>query len=116
MLRGCFRADLYYRLTQFVLPIPPLRERKMDIPLIALDLLKAAAQSMGKDASEFSSESLECLARYHWPGNVRELKNEIMRALMLSETPHIGAHLFSSRVLARYRKILTFWKRSIFCQ
>ena len=97
--QGRFRADLYYRLTQFVLPVPPLRERKMDIPLIAFDLLNASAESLGKDVAGFSPESLDCLSRYHWPGNVRELQNEILRALMLSETPHIGAHLFSSRVL-----------------
>ncbi|HET7831779.1 MAG TPA: sigma-54 dependent transcriptional regulator [Gallionella sp.] len=97
--RGRFRADLYYRLTQFVLHVPPLRERKMDIPLIAFDLLNSAARSMGKNVAGFSPESLDCLARYHWPGNVRELQNEIMRALMLSDTPHVGAHLFSARVL-----------------
>jgi len=97
--QGRFRADLYYRLTQFVLPVPSLRERQMDIPLIAFDLLNAAAQSMGKAVSGFSPESLDCLSRYHWPGNVRELQNEVMRALMLSETPHIDAHLFSARVL-----------------
>jgi two-component system response regulator HupR/HoxA len=97
--QGRFRADLYYRLTQFVLPVPPLRERKMDIPLIAFDLLNNAAQSMGKDVAGFSPESLDCLTRYNWPGNVRELQNEILRALMLSESPHIGAHLFSGRVL-----------------
>jgi two-component system response regulator HupR/HoxA len=97
--RGQFRADLYYRLTQFVLWIPPLRERKMDIPLIAFDLLNAVAQSMGKHVTGFSPEAVDCLARYHWPGNVRELQNEIMRALMLSEASQIGAHLFSARVL-----------------
>ena len=97
--KGRFRADVYYSLTQFVLPVPPLRERKMDIPLIAFDLLNSAAQSMDKDVAGFSPESLDCLTRYHWPGNVRELHNEILRALMLSETPHIGAHLFSARVL-----------------
>jgi two-component system response regulator HupR/HoxA len=96
---GRFRADLYYRLTKFVLLLPPLRERTMDIPLIASELLKSAAQIMGKDVAGFSPESLDCLARYHWPGNVRELQNEIVRALMLGDTPHIGAHLFSARVL-----------------
>jgi two-component system response regulator HupR/HoxA len=54
---------------------------------------------MGKDVAGFSPESLDCLSHYHWPGNVRELQNEIMRALMLSETSYIGAHLFSARVL-----------------
>lgn len=97
--QGRFREDLYYRLTQFVLNVPPLRERKMDIPLIAFDLLGAAAQSMGKGAAAFTPEALDCLSRYHWPGNVREVHNEILRALMLSDSPHIGAHLFSPRVL-----------------
>ena len=99
VLRGRFRADLYYRLTQFVLSVPPLRERKMDIPLIAFDLLIASAKSMGKEIAGFSPESLDCLSRYHWPGNVRELQNEIMRALLLSETPYIDAHLFSAKIL-----------------
>jgi two-component system, NtrC family, response regulator HupR/HoxA len=97
--RGRFREDLYYRLTQFVLPVPALRERKMDIPLIAFDLLGSAAQSMAKDTSGFTPEALDCLTHYHWPGNVRELQNEILRALMLADDPHIGAHLFSPRVL-----------------
>ena len=97
--RGRFRADLYYRLTQFVLQVPPLRERKMDIPLIAFDLLNSAAQAVGKDVAGFSPESLDCLCSYNWPGNVRELQNEIMRALMLSDETHVGAHLFSSKVL-----------------
>jgi two-component system response regulator HupR/HoxA len=94
-----FREDLYYRLTQFVLPVPALRERKMDIPLIAFDLLSIAAQSMGKDPAGFTPEALDCLTRYHWPGNVRELHNEIMRAIMLADGSLIGAHLFSPRVL-----------------
>ena len=71
----------------------------MDIPLIAFDLLIASAKSMGKEIAGFSPESLDCLSRYHWPGNVRELQNEIMRALLLSETPYIDAHLFSAKIL-----------------
>lgn len=97
--RGRFREDLYYRLTQFVLPVPPLRERKMDIPLIAFDLLNAAAAAMGKETAGLTPEALDCLVHYYWPGNVRELNNEILRALMLSDGPHIGAHLFSQKVL-----------------
>jgi two-component system response regulator HupR/HoxA len=97
--RGRFREDLYYRLTQFVLPVPALRERKMDIPLIAFDLLNEAAEGMGKNTAGFTPEALDCLVNHHWPGNVRELNNEILRALMLSDGPHIGAHLFSPRVL-----------------
>jgi two-component system response regulator HupR/HoxA len=97
--QGRFRADLYYRLTQFVLPVPALRKRKMDIPLIAFDLLNSSAQSMNKESAGFTPEALDCLTNYHWPGNVRELHNEILRALMLSDGQHIGAHLFSPRVL-----------------
>lgn len=97
--QGRFREDLYYRLTQFVLPVPPLRERKMDIPLIAYDLLTSASQMMNKDCAGFTPEAIDCLSQYHWPGNVRELQNEIMRALMLLDEPLIGAHLFSPRVL-----------------
>lgn len=97
--KGRFREDLYYRLTQFVVPVPPLRERRMDIPLIAFDLLGSAAQGVGKDSAGFTPEAIDCLTRYHWPGNVRELQNEILRALMLADGAHIGAHLFSPRVL-----------------
>ncbi len=96
---GRFREDLYYRLTQFVLPVPALRERRMDIPLIAFDLLALACSIVGRDSAGFTPEAIDCLTRYHWPGNVRELHNEILRALTLSEDPHIGAHLFSARVL-----------------
>lgn len=97
--QGRFREDLYYRLTQFVLPVPALRKRKMDIPLIAFDLLNSSALSMNKESAGFTPEALDCLSNYHWPGNVRELHNEILRALMLSDGQLIGAHLFSSRVL-----------------
>ncbi len=97
--KGRFREDLYYRLTQFVVPVPPLRERRMDIPLIAFDLLGSAVQAVGRETAGFTPEALDCLTRYHWPGNVRELQNEILRALMLADGAHIGAHLFSPRVL-----------------
>jgi len=94
--QGRFREDLYYRLSQFVLPVPPLRDRRMDIAPIAQQLLAAAAAGGG---NRFSDEALECLAHYDWPGNVRELQNELLRALALADGPEIGAHLFSPRVL-----------------
>ncbi|MDE3010078.1 MAG: sigma-54-dependent Fis family transcriptional regulator [Pseudomonadota bacterium] len=94
--QGRFREDLYYRLTQFVLPLPPLRARRSDIPLIAAGLLAAAEP--GGDF-RFTPEALDCLAHYHWPGNVRELQNEVLRALALTDAGDIGAHLFSPRVL-----------------
>ncbi|MFZ3019320.1 MAG: sigma-54 dependent transcriptional regulator [Gallionella sp.] len=97
--RGRFREDLYYRLTQFVLPMPALRERKADIPLIALSLLREAVATMGKKIEGFTPEALECLSHYQWPGNVREMQNEILRATLLCDGDYIGAHLFSPKVL-----------------
>jgi two-component system response regulator HupR/HoxA len=97
--KGRFREDLYYRLTQFVLPMPALRERTMDIPLIALALLREAAPAMGKQIEGFTPEAIECLSNYQWPGNVREMQNEILRAILLCDTDYIGAHLFSPKVL-----------------
>ena len=97
--KGRFREDLYYRLTQFVLPMPALRERTMDIPLIALSLLREAAPAMGREIQGFTPEALECLGRYQWPGNVREMQNEILRAILLCDSEYIGAHLFSPKVL-----------------
>ncbi|MBI4808597.1 MAG: sigma-54-dependent Fis family transcriptional regulator [Nitrosomonadales bacterium] len=97
--KGRFREDLYYRLTQFVLPMPALRERKMDIPLIALALLRDAAPAMGKEIQGFTPEALDCMDSYQWPGNVREMQNEILRAILLCDGEYIGAHLFSPKVL-----------------
>jgi two-component system response regulator HupR/HoxA len=97
--KGRFREDLYYRLTQFLLPMPPLRERKMDNPLIALALLRDAAPAMGKELMGFTPEALDCLSSYQWPGNVREMQNEILRAILLCDGEYIGAHLFSPKVL-----------------
>jgi two-component system response regulator HupR/HoxA len=97
--KGRFREDLYYRLTQFLLPMPALRERKMDTPLIALSLLREAAPAMGKTIQGFTPEALDCLCNYQWPGNVREMQNEILRAILLCDAEYIGAHLFSPKVL-----------------
>ncbi len=97
--KGRFREDLYYRLTQFLLPMPALRERRMDTPLIALSLLREAAPAMGKTINGFTPEALDCLCNYQWPGNVREMQNEILRAILLCDAEYIGAHLFSPKVL-----------------
>ena len=94
-----FREDLYYRLTQFVLPMPALRERKVDNHMIALSLLRQAAPAMGKNIQGFTPEALDCLSNYQWPGNVREMQNEIMRAILLCDGEFIEAHLFSPKVL-----------------
>jgi formate hydrogenlyase transcriptional activator len=82
-----FREDLYYRLNVFPLRLPPLRERKADIPLLAHFLVKKFATSIGKLIERISAEALERLDAYDWPGNVRELENVIERAVILSPGP-----------------------------
>jgi two-component system response regulator HupR/HoxA len=96
---GTFREDLYYRLATVTLRVPPLRERAMDIPLLAGRLLDASQKFLGKNVAGFSTEALACLAAYPWPGNVRELQNEILRMLALSDTPQLGADLLAPRIL-----------------
>ncbi|GBC80960.1 Transcriptional regulatory protein ZraR [bacterium HR10] len=80
---GRFREDLYYRLNVFSITIPPLRERREDIPLLAEHFLKKFAQSMNKPILGISPEALALLERYDWPGNVRELQNAIERAVLV---------------------------------
>jgi DNA-binding NtrC family response regulator len=79
---GNFREDLYYRLNVFPLTIPPLRERREDIPCLAERFLARFARESGCSASAISPEAMEKLTGYHWPGNVRELENAIERSLI----------------------------------
>jgi formate hydrogenlyase transcriptional activator len=96
---GRFRADLYYRLNVVPLRIPPLRERKEDIPLLVLYFLERSSRSLGKDVRGIASESLRRLTEYSWPGNVRELHNVIERAVVLASGPvlHLGPELLPAR-------------------
>jgi len=82
--KGTFREDLYYRLNVFPIYLPPLRERKEDIPLLAHYFLKRYNKTCGKDIKEISPEFIELLLEYHWPGNVRELENIMERAIVLT--------------------------------
>jgi DNA-binding NtrC family response regulator len=86
---GSFREDLYYRLNVFSIVLPPLRERRSDIPLLAAYFLKKYSQSMGKPILSISPEAMELLLDYHWPGNVRELENAIERAMVIGLPPAI---------------------------
>ena len=83
-----FRADLYYRLNVIPINLPPLRDRRDDIPLLIDHFLKIATQKTGK-VKEVSKEAMECMINYDWPGNVRELENIIERAVILEETDEI---------------------------
>ena len=82
-----FRADLYYRLSVFPITVPPLRERREDIPLLVRYFVQQNARRMNKRISSIPAASMEALTRYHWPGNIRELQNFIERAVILSAGP-----------------------------
>ncbi len=82
--RGNFRQDLYYRVAVFPIKLPPLRERREDIALLATHFLDLAAQRHRKRIQGFMPHTIEALTRYDWPGNVRELRNEIDRAVALA--------------------------------
>jgi len=79
-----FRGDLFYRLNVFPISLPPLRERRQDIPLLARYFAQKYAQRMNKPIETVPAEAMEALTRWHWPGNVRELENFIERAVILS--------------------------------
>ncbi|MBX3261353.1 MAG: sigma 54-interacting transcriptional regulator [Labilithrix sp.] len=83
---GRFREDLYYRLKVFPLRVPPLRERREDIPLIGAHFLQRFATEFGKPAGGFSQQAMELLQSYDWPGNVRELQNEVQRLVIQIDT------------------------------
>ena len=84
---GKFREDLYYRLNVFSIFLPPLRERRTDIPLLANHFLRKYASQMDKRISEISPEALDLLVHHDWPGNVRELANAIERATVVGKPP-----------------------------
>jgi len=89
---GEFREDLYYRLNVFTIFMPPLRERKSDVLLLADHFLEKYAREHGKSIKRISTPAIDMLASYHWPGNVRELENIIERAVLVCETNVIHGH------------------------
>ncbi len=86
---GTFRPDLYYRLDVFGITLPPLRERKEDIPLLVNHFLQKYTRAMNKHFTGISHASLDILMNYPWPGNVRELENAIERAMVIGREPEI---------------------------
>jgi len=85
MREGRFREDLYYRLGVVAIPLPPLRERQGDIPLLATTLLQRFGAEAKRKISAFTPQALRAMERYHWPGNVRELENRVKRAVIMAE-------------------------------
>ncbi|MBW1753118.1 MAG: sigma 54-interacting transcriptional regulator, partial [Deltaproteobacteria bacterium] len=84
MREGRFRQDLFYRLSVFPITVPPLRDRREDIPQLIWSFVREFGESMGKSIAEISKKDMDMLKNYSWPGNVRELKNIIERAMILS--------------------------------
>jgi DNA-binding NtrC family response regulator len=96
-----FREDLYYRLHVITIQLPPLRERKEDIPLLVQRFLVKYGEENQRTGLEVAPEALDLLMAYNWPGNVRELENAIERAVVLSSGPRIGVDLVPEQVRSR---------------
>lgn len=99
---GQFREDLYYRLNVFPLNVPPLRERRDDVELLAQAFLKRATEKLGRSIEPFSAEAIARLNAYDWPGNVRELQNVVERSVIVAEDgrPNLERALPSLRTLS----------------
>ena len=101
---GKFREDLYYRLSVIRIHVPPLRERREEIPHLSTYFLREALERLGKPDVHLSSETLDVFSQYWWPGNVRQLKNEIQRAVALSapggtiEPAHLSPEIHTTRL------------------
>ena len=94
-----FREDLYYRLNVFPIYLPPLRERKADIPELVEHFVQEFADSMGKTIDTIPEETMRALVRHDWPGNIRELQNYISRGVILSRDG-----IFEPGPLERYER------------
>ncbi len=98
---GRFRMDLYYRFAAFVVKIPPLRERRADVPVLARALLRRACERYALGPKTLGEEALRALERYGWPGNVRELESEILGAALKARGDVIRVGHFSPRLIMR---------------
>ena len=96
MKKGTFREDLFYRLNVIPIILPPLRDRKNDIPRLALHFLRRFAVERGKEILEFSSEAMRLLLDYSWARNVRELENTVEHAVVLAKGSQVEAWDFPS--------------------
>ncbi len=104
--KGDFREDLFYRINVITLVLPPLRERKEDIPLLVSHFLDKYSSENGKNVRKVSNLVMEALMDYDWPGNVRELENFIERAVVLTEGEEIGENLLTKEIV-QFSKVKT---------
>ncbi|MFH1418670.1 MAG: sigma 54-interacting transcriptional regulator [Planctomycetota bacterium] len=94
MEKGTFREDLYYRLNVFPISLPPLRQRREDIPLLVEHFINISAPQLGCPKPQIGDDAMALLASYHWPGNIRELQNVVERAVLLADGVTLSpAHL-----------------------
>lgn len=98
---GRFREDLFYRLNVIEVPLPPLRERRQDLPALAEHLLKFFARQSGKTVRRFTPEAMEAINRHPWPGNLRELRNAIERGVILTTDEEVGLSHLPARIGSR---------------
>jgi transcriptional regulator with GAF, ATPase, and Fis domain len=120
---GTFREDLYYRLNVITLHLPPLRERREDVPLLASHFAAVTSRRLGRAVAGFTPEARACLQRYDWPGNVRELANAVERAIVLGEGDLIRPEDLPESLLdagpppgsagARYHEVLNETKKRL---
>ncbi len=103
--RGKLREDLFHRLNEFHVELPPLRERKEDIAVLAKRFMEEANEELGKNVKGFSSEAVKLLFDYHWPGNVRELKNTVKKAVLLAGSKDIAPANLSLSAASPRRKV-----------
>jgi two-component system response regulator HydG len=99
--RGAFRTDLFYRLNVIAIHLPPLRQRREDIPVLAELFLRRTAESNGERQKSLDPEVVEVLHSYAWPGNVRELENALERAALLTKGDVIGIRSLPERIVER---------------
>ncbi|MEW6275645.1 MAG: sigma-54 dependent transcriptional regulator [Bacillota bacterium] len=102
---GHFREDLYYRLNVVEIVLPPLRERKEDIPALLSHIIKGCGAEYKKAIRGFSEEAMEILMNYDWPGNIRELKNVCERAVLMSTGPVLGVEVLPLTLRKKSRRL-----------
>lgn len=104
---GGFREDLYFRLGAFIIDVPPLRDRRDDIPPLVHNFLARAALRMKKDVTAVSADAMTALINYPWPGNVRELEHAVERAVILDNGPSIRVRELPPEVTQKARQRAT---------
>ena len=106
---GKFREDLFYRLNVITVQLPPLRERKEDIPLLAEHFFRKYCEENAKPLKHFSAEAMRILLDYNWPGNVRELENVVERGVVLSPGEDVGPEWLPESVVREGKKYWNLW-------